>query len=84
MIRRQRPDTAKGVCFVTIEDETELANAIVRPELFEDERLTISMEPFRLITGRLQKEQDVIHFMAEEIAGMPALGMPEQASHDFR
>lgn len=79
-----RPRTAKGFCFITIEDESGLANAIVRPQLFEDERLTINMEPALLITGRLQNEQGVIHVTAEEIAGMPALGLPEQTSHDFR
>ncbi|HWA09475.1 MAG TPA: error-prone DNA polymerase [Opitutaceae bacterium] len=83
VICRQRPGTAKGFCFITIEDETGLANAIVRPKLFEDERLTINMEPALLITGRLQNEQGVIHVMAEEIAGMPALGLPAQTSHDF-
>lgn len=53
-------------------------------KMFEDERLTINMEPALLITGRLQNEQGVIHVMADEIAGMPTLGLPEQASHDFR
>jgi error-prone DNA polymerase len=84
VITRQRPGTAKGFCFITLEDETGLANAIVRPRLFEEARLVINLEPALVITGRLQNEKGVIHVMAEEIAGMPDLGLPEQASHDFR
>jgi error-prone DNA polymerase len=84
VITRQRPGTAKGFCFITLEDETGFANAIVRPRLFEECRLAINMEPALLITGRLQNEQGVIHVMAEEITGMPDLGFPAQASHDYR
>jgi error-prone DNA polymerase len=83
VICRQRPGTAKGFCFLTLEDETGLANAIIRPALFEKERLTINLEPALIITGRLQNEQGVIHIMAEAFAPLPALGLPEQASHDF-
>jgi error-prone DNA polymerase len=83
VITRQRPGTAKGFCFITLEDETGLANAIVRPRLFEEARLVINLEPALVITGRLQNEKGVIHIMAEDIAGMPELGLPEQASHDF-
>ena len=83
VITRQRPGTAKGFCFITLEDETGLANAIVRPRLFEEARLAINLEPALVITGRLQNEKGVIHVMAEEIAGMPGLGLPEQASHDY-
>ena len=53
MICRQRPGTAKGFCFITIEDETGLANAIIRPVLFERDRLIINLEPALVITGRL-------------------------------
>jgi CubicO group peptidase (beta-lactamase class C family) len=83
VITRQRPGTAKGFCFITLEDETGFANAIVRPRLFEESRLVINLEPALVITGRLQNEQGVIHVMAEEIAGMPDLGLPAQASHDY-
>jgi error-prone DNA polymerase len=83
VITRQRPGTAKGFCFITLEDETGFANAIVRPRLFEECRLAINMEPALMITGRLQNEQGVIHVMAEEITGMPDLGLPAQASHDY-
>ncbi len=83
VICRQRPGTAKGFCFITVEDETGLANTIVRPRLFEQERLTINLESSLVITGRLQNEQGVIHVMAEKITALPAMGLPAQASHDF-
>ncbi|HZP61095.1 MAG TPA: error-prone DNA polymerase [Opitutaceae bacterium] len=83
VICRQRPGTAKGFCFITVEDETGLANAIVRPALFEKARVVINLEPALVITGRLQNEEGVIHVMAEKIAAMPSLGLPAQASHDF-
>lgn len=83
VITRQRPGTAKGFCFITLEDETGHANAIVRPQLFEARRLVINLEPSLVITGRLQNEQGVIHVMAETIEALPAQGLPAQASHDF-
>jgi error-prone DNA polymerase len=83
VITRQRPGTAKGFCFITLEDETGLANAIVRPRLFEEARLVINLEPALVITGRLQNEKGVIHVMAERIEGMPDLGLPVPVSHDY-
>jgi len=83
VITRQRPGTAKGFCFITLEDETGLANAIVRPKLFEEARLVINLEPALVITGRVQNEQGVIHVMAEKIEAMPGPGLPAQGSHDY-
>ncbi len=83
VITRQRPGTAKGFCFITLEDETGLANAIVRPKLFEQYRLVINLEPALIITGRLQNEHGVIHVMAESIAALRAQGLPESESHDY-
>lgn len=80
---RQRPGTAKGFVFLTLEDETGTANAIIRPALFERERLVINLEPALVVTGHLQNEQGVIHVMAEEIVGLPSLGLPEQESHNY-
>jgi error-prone DNA polymerase len=84
VITRQRPGTAKGFCFITLEDETGHANAIVRPELFERHRLVINLEPALVITGRVQNEENVIHIQAERIEKLPRSGLPAQASHDFR
>ena len=83
VITRQRPGTAKGFCFITIEDETGHANAIVRPNLFEELRLVINLEPSLMITGCLQNDQGVIHVMAEEIVALPLAGLPAQTSHDY-
>jgi len=83
VITRQRPGTAKGVCFITLEDETGLANAIVWPKLFEQARLVINLEPALVITGRVQNEQGVIHVIAEKITAMPGIGLPAQPSHDY-
>lgn len=55
----------KGFCFITLEDETRHANAIVRPDLFETYRLEINPEPALVITGILQNEEGVIRIMAE-------------------
>ncbi|HVU17533.1 MAG TPA: error-prone DNA polymerase [Candidatus Didemnitutus sp.] len=83
VITRQRPGTAKGVCFITLEDETGLANAIVRPKLFEECRLVINLEPALVITGRLQNKFGVIHILAETITGLPDLGLPSGESHNY-
>jgi error-prone DNA polymerase len=83
VITRQRPGTAKGFCFVTLEDETGHVNAIVRPKLFEECRLIINLEPSLVITGPVQNESGVIHIMADEIAALPDGNLPEQASHDY-
>jgi error-prone DNA polymerase len=80
---RQRPGTAKGFCFITLEDETGTANAIVRLRLFEKARLIINLEPALIITGKVQNEQGAIHVMAAEIAELPNLGLPEHKSHNY-
>jgi error-prone DNA polymerase len=80
---RQRPGTAKGVCFITLEDETGTANAIVRPRLFEKARLVINLEPALIITGKVQNEQGVIHVLAEKVTAMSDRDLPEQVSHNY-
>src|SRR5262249_10465438 len=57
---RQRPGTAKGFVFLSLEDETGVANAIVRPPLFERERAVIVHEPFLLVEGTLQHQDGVV------------------------
>jgi error-prone DNA polymerase len=84
VICRQRPGTAKGFVFVSLEDETGVANAIVNPLLFEKMRLRITEEPFLLIEGRLQKSENVIHIMAGRIEPLPHPELLASASHDFR
>lgn len=83
VICRQRPGTAKGVVFVSLEDETGIANAVVYAEFFEQHRLTITQESSLRITGRVQNVSGVIHVKTETVAPLRAADLPTQASHDF-
>ena len=84
VICRQRPGTAKGFVFVSLEDETGIANVVVLPDLFERRRLVINEEPALSVVGWLQIQDNVIHVKAETIEGLNLSALPEQASHDFR
>jgi error-prone DNA polymerase len=84
VICRQRPGTAKGFVFVSLEDETGVANAIVTPQLFERYRLRITEEPFLVIEGLLQNVDHVIHVKARSIEPLPFQGLTTPESHDFR
>ncbi len=64
---RQRPGTAKGVIFMTLEDETGVVNVIVWPKIFERERAKVLGGRMVAITGRLQNEAGVIHVVAEQV-----------------
>ncbi len=70
VITRQRPGTAKGFVFLTIEDETGIANIIVRPDLFARDRMTIIQEPFLLVEGTLQNQEGVTSIRAERLVGI--------------
>ena len=70
VITRQRPGTAKGFVFLTIEDETGIANIIVRPDLFARDRMTIIQEPFLLVEGMLQNQEGVTSVRAERLVGI--------------
>src|SRR5207247_2230511 len=67
VICRQRPGTAKGFVFVSLEDETGVSNAIVDPDFFERFRLTITEESFLLIEGEVQNTDNVVLIKAREI-----------------
>jgi error-prone DNA polymerase len=82
VITRQRPGTAKGFVFLTLEDETGIANIIVRPDLFARDRLTIIEEPFLLIDGLLQNQEGVVSVRAERVQGMRGVDIDFDA-HDF-
>ena len=74
VITRQRPGTAKGFVFLTLEDETGVANIIVRPDLFARDRLVITEEPFLIVDGVLQNQDGVTSVRAEQIRGMRGAG----------
>jgi len=83
VICRQRPGTAKGFVFISLEDETGIANAVVLPQLFERLRLVITQEPALRINGPLQNVAGVQHVKAEIIEPLRCATLPTQASHDF-
>ncbi|PYQ90870.1 MAG: error-prone DNA polymerase [Acidobacteria bacterium] len=82
VITRQRPGTAKGFVFLTLEDETGIANIIVRPDLFARDRLTIVEEPFLIVDGVLQNQDGVTSVRAEEVRGLRGVDVDFDA-HDF-
>ncbi len=83
VICRQRPGTAKGVVFISLEDETGISNAIVAPELFEKLRLVITQESFLKITGRLQTRENVFVVQAQKIERLETENLAGSSSHDF-
>ena len=77
---RQRPGTAGGVIFMTLEDETGVANIIVWPKVFERLRAIVLGARFVAVTGKLQSEQGVIHIVAERMNDLtPMLGLLSEA-----
>ncbi len=82
VITRQRPGTAKGFVFLTLEDETGISNIIVRPDVFARERITILEEPFLLVEGILQNQENVTAVRAERVEGIAGVPVDVQ-SHDF-
>jgi error-prone DNA polymerase len=82
VITRQRPGTAKGFVFLTLEDETGIANIIVRPDLFARDRLVIVEEPFLIVDGVLQNQDGVTSVRAEQVQGMRGVDVDFDA-HDF-
>jgi error-prone DNA polymerase len=69
---RQRPGTAKGVVFMTLEDETDIANIIVWPKVFAQNRRTVMTSRFLAVRGRLQRAGLVIHVVAESFVDLSA------------
>ena len=84
VICRQRPGTAKGICFLSLEDETGISNVIIPPPLFEAERLKITMEPFLIVEGEAQARHDTIHIKAKLIERLIYDNLEVSQSHDFR
>jgi error-prone DNA polymerase len=69
---RQRPGTAQGVIFMTLEDETDIANIIVWPKVFAKNRRTVMSARFLAVRGRLQRAGLVIHVVAESFVDLSA------------
>jgi error-prone DNA polymerase len=82
VIVRQRPGTAKGVVFLTLEDETGMLQAIVRPDLFRDERAVVVGSGALVVQGRLQRQDGALSVRAERFWTIPEF--ERMPSHDFR
>ncbi|MGA8502438.1 MAG: OB-fold nucleic acid binding domain-containing protein, partial [Candidatus Sulfotelmatobacter sp.] len=82
VITRQRPGTAKGFVFLSLEDETGVANAIITPDLFHRNRLLLTSERFLAIEGILQNLDNVISVKAERVQPL-FVTKAETVSHDF-
>ena len=82
VIVRQRPGTAKGFVFLSLEDETGIANVIVTPQLFEKNRLVLVDYPFLLIEGALQHQDNVVSVKARRVEPLQ-INMASAGSHDF-
>ncbi|MFY9562222.1 MAG: error-prone DNA polymerase [Terriglobales bacterium] len=82
VIARQRPGTAKGMLFMSLEDETGIANAIIPPDLLQKNRVLLISERFLMVEGILQNQDNVIHIRAEKVAPL-RVTQAETASHDF-
>ena len=73
VLARQRPGSAKGVIFATLEDETGVANIIVWPKVFEAHRRIVLTSRLLKVTGRLQRAGIVIHLVADKLEDMSYL-----------
>ena len=83
-MRKPGVDRAKGFVFVSLEDETGVANATITPRLFERCRLLISEEPFLVIEGVMQNSENVIHVKARRVSALKFRELAVPESHDFR
>lgn len=82
VIARQRPGTAKGFIFISMEDETGIANVIVTPDLYDRDRLVVTRSRFLLVEGLLQNQDSVIHVKASRLTALSDRAL-EVRSHDF-
>jgi len=82
VIARQRPGTAKGFVFLSMEDESGIANVIITPDFYEQERVLVSRGRFLLVEGILQNQDTVIHVKAMRISALFDSAL-ELRSHDF-
>ncbi|MGC2221037.1 MAG: OB-fold nucleic acid binding domain-containing protein, partial [Methylocella sp.] len=67
---RQMPGSAKGVMFITIEDETGIANLVIWPKLYEKQRRIILSARMMEVNGRIQREGEVVHLVAQHLTDL--------------
>jgi error-prone DNA polymerase len=84
VICRQRPGTARGFVFLSLEDETGIVNVVVTPTLFERDALVVSTTPLLLVRGTLQVEETVVNIRAHGFRALAApVGAEHAGRHDF-
>jgi error-prone DNA polymerase len=82
VITRQRPGTAKGLIFLTLEDETGNANVIVMPDIYEKYRQAVLEPRFVCVSGTVQNQDDIVHLRAEHVEPL-MVSAAQMTSHDF-
>jgi error-prone DNA polymerase len=82
VIARQRPGTAKGFVFLSLEDETGISNVIIAPDILDKNRLTVIQGKFLMVEGRLQNVDNVIHVKAARLDALSVL-QAAPPSRDF-
>src|SRR6266436_5761934 len=70
VVARQRPETAKGIVFMLVEDETGMTNVIVRTDVYDRYRAAVRGEAFVLVRGKLAKDDGTVNVLAEEVQGL--------------
>ena len=82
VITRQRPGTAKGIIFMTLEDETGTSRVIISPDFYDNNRMAVLKEQFVLVSGIVQNQDNVVHLKASSIEPL-AISLASIPSHDF-
>ena len=82
VIARQRPGTALGFIFLSMEDETGIANVVIHPDLYEQQRVLVTRGKFLKVYGRLQNQDTVVHVKAEHLE-LLVIEVLDLRSHDF-
>ena len=82
VIARQRPGTALGFIFLSMEDETGISNVVIHPQLYEQDRVLVTRGKFLRVEGKLQNQDGVVHIKAERLEILQTTQI-EVRSHDF-
>ena len=82
VITRQRPGTAKGIIFMTLEDETGTARVIISPDFYDQNRIVVLNERFVLVSGVVQNQDNIVHLKARSIQPL-SISAATTPSHDF-
>jgi error-prone DNA polymerase len=82
VITRQRPGTAKGLIFMTLEDETGTSRVIISPDFYDQNRMVVLKERFVLVSGIVQNQDNIVHLKARSIQPL-SISAATTPSHDF-